>query len=159
MSGIKDGKTRALEIFRSGKAHEKFLEIVEAQGGSRTLASDDLAPGAFSKDVHAKRTGYVQEIDNASLVAISKGAGAPTDLGAGVYLLHKKGDKVKEGDVLFRIYAESQGKLDRALASARSRRPMKVLDSYISPVPDDMIVSRIPSKEMLDLIRLNVIKN
>ena len=156
MSGIKDGKTRALEIFRSGKAHEKFLEIVEAQGGSRTLASDDLAPGAFSKDVHAKRTGYVQEIDNASLVAMAKGAGAPADLGAGVYLFHKKGDKVKEGDVLFRIYAESQGKLDRAVASARSRRPMKVLDSYISSVPDDMIVSRIPSKEMLDLIRLRV---
>jgi len=63
---------------------------------------------------------------------------------------------VKEGDVLFRIYAESQGKLDRAVASARARRPMRVLDQYIAPVPDDMIVRRIPSKEMLDLIRLRV---
>jgi len=156
MSGEKNGKARALEIFRSGKAHEKFLDIVEAQGGSRTLTSSDLAPGSFCKDVHAKRTGYVQEIDNASLVAMAKAAGAPSDLGAGVYLVHKKGDKVREGEVLFRIYAESQGKLDRAIASARSRRPMKVLDSYISPVPDDMIVRRIPSKEMLDLIRIRM---
>ena len=156
MSGEKDGKARAFEIFRSGRAHEKFLEIVEAQGGSRSLSSEDLVPGSVCKDVHAKRSGYVQAIDNASMVAIAKGAGAPSDLGAGVCLLHKKGDVVKEGDVLFRIYAENQGKLDRAVASARSRRPMRVCEDYAEPVPDDMIVRRIPSKEMLDLIRLRV---
>ena len=156
MAGDEDGKKRAREIFRTGRAHEKVLEIVEAQGGSRTLSSQDLVPGSFWKDVHAKRTGFVQEIDNAGLVAIAKGAGAPADVGAGVCLLHKKGDRVNEGDVLFRIYAESQGKLDRAVESARSRRPMKVLENRADPVPEDMIVRRIPSKEMLDLIRFRV---
>ncbi|MBR6204068.1 MAG: thymidine phosphorylase [Candidatus Methanomethylophilaceae archaeon] len=156
MAGDRDGKERALDIFRSGRAHEKFLEIVEAQGGSRSLSSQDLVPGSFWKDVHAKRAGFVQEIDNAGLVAIAKGAGAPADVGAGVFLLHKKGDRVDEGEVLFRIYAESKGKLDRAVESARSRRPMKVLEVRADPVPEDMVVRRIPSKEMLDLIRFRV---
>ena len=67
-------------------------------------------------------------------------------------MLHKKGDRVEEGDVLFRIYAENQAKLDRAVESARSRRPMYVQDT---PVQDSgpMMLERIPSKKLLDLIR------
>jgi len=84
MSGIEDGLSKAEDIMRSGKAHEKFLQIVEAQHGDPNLKSDDLIPGKFSKDVHAKRDGYVQYIDNASMVAIAKGAGSPDDLGAGI---------------------------------------------------------------------------
>jgi AMP phosphorylase len=103
MSGEKDGKARALEIFRSGKARKKFLEITEAQGGSGSLTSDSLSPGPFWKDVHAKRAGFVQAIDGANLVAIAKGAGAPADVGAGIYLFHRKGDRVEAGDALFRI--------------------------------------------------------
>ena len=152
MAGEPDGKRRAKEILGSGRAHRKFLEIVEAQNGDPRLRSEHLVPGSFVKDVHAKRSGTVQYIDNACMVAIAKGAGAPNDLGAGLELLHKRGDRVQEGDVLFRIYAENQAKLDRAVESARSRRPMLVQDI---PVPDSgpMMLERIPSKEMLDLIR------
>ena len=153
MAGEKDGRKRAEEIFRSGQAHSKFLEIVEAQNGSRNLKSSDLVPGAFRKDVHAKRDGLVQMVDNPSIVAIAKGAGAPADLGAGIVLLHKKGDRVKKGEALFTIYAENQGKLDRAVESARSRRPMLVSEDPVDPQPANMIAERIPSKEMLDLIR------
>ena len=156
MAGEKDGRARALEIFRTGKAHRKFLEITEAQGGSADLSSDSLSPGPFWKDVHAKRTGFVQDIDGANLVAIAKGAGAPADIGAGIYLFRRKGDRAEAGDALFRIYAESQGKLDRAVESARSRRPMRVSEEPAEPMPQDMVIRRIPSKEMLDLIRMKV---
>ena len=153
MAGEKDGRRRAEEIFRSGRAHSKFLEIVKAQNGDPGLSSKDLKPGAYVKDVHAKRDGMVQMVDNPSIVAIAKGAGAPADIGAGIALLHKRGDRVEEGDVLFRIYAENQGKLDRAVESARSRRPMLVSEDPAEPQPAGMIAERIPSKEMLDLIR------
>lgn len=153
MVGELDGKKKALQILRSGVAHKKFLEIVEAQNGNPGLRSDDLVPGCFVKDVHAKRDGQIQYVDNAGIVAIAKGAGAPEDIGAGVELLHKKGDRVSKGDVLFRIYAENQTKLDRAVESARSRRPMLVDATEVTVPPDEMIVERIPSKEMLDLIR------
>ena len=153
MGGVDDGKSLALETLRSGKAHEKFMEIVKSQNGDPGLRSDDLVPGKFVKDVHAKRTGYVQFIDNASIVAIAKGAGAPSDLGAGIELLHKVGDHVDVGEALFRIHAENQAKLDRAVESARSRRPMAVQDILKERTCGEMILKRIPSKEMLDLIR------
>ena len=153
MAGEKDGMKKATEILRSGRAHRKFLEIVKIQNGDPGLRSDDLVPGRFVKDVHAKRTGFVQYIDNPSIVAIAKGAGAPADTGAGIELLHKIGDHVEAGDVLFRIYAENQAKLDRAVQSARSRRPMSVAAAGVDIPDGGMIVKRIPSKAMLDLIR------
>ena len=133
MSGVENGKTQALDSLRSGRAHETFLKIVQVQNGSPDLKASDLIPGRYSKDVHAKRGGYVQYIDNHGIIAIAKAAGAPGDAGAGVLFLHKTGDKVSEGDVLFRIYAESSSKLERAVESARSRRPMYVDDSPRSP--------------------------
>jgi len=153
MAGAADGEARAREVLESGRAHERFLEIVEAQGGSRGLKSSDLLPGRFSKDVHAKRDGVVQYIDSPSIVAVAKAAGAPSDAGAGICLLRKAGDEVSEGDALFTIYAESQAKLDRAVESARSRRPMLVAKSPCGIEPGPMVIARIPTKEMLDLIR------
>ena len=73
------------------------------------------------------------------MVAIAKGAGAPFDPGAGIELLHKKGDYVEEGEALFRIYAENQAKLDRSVDSARSRRPMLVGAKKVD-VPASMIL-------------------
>ncbi len=153
MTGIPNGKEEAKEILRSGLAHRKFLGIVKAQNGDPGLRSDDLTPGSFVKDIHAKRSGYVQFVDNSCMVAIAKGAGAPKDIGAGIELLHRKGDRVESGEVLFRIYADNQAKLDRAVESARSRRPMLVSEDEVARLCEDMIIERIPSKEMLDLIR------
>ena len=152
MAGEKDGRGRAYEILKSGQAHKKFKEIVKVQNGNPDIKSEDLVPGGCVKDVHAKRDGIIQYIDNAGMVAIAKGAGAPEDVGAGIELLHKRGDRVKEGDVLFKIYAENQGKLNRAIESARSRRPMEVQEIPIEP-STEMMIEQIPSKEMLDLIR------
>lgn len=153
MAGETDGKARALEVLRSGQAHRKFLEIVEAQGGSPALKASDLTPGRFVRDVRACRDGIVQFVDNSSVKAIAKAAGSPGDDGAGMVLMHDKGDEVSKGDVLFRIYAENQAKLDRAVESARSRRPMKVSPEPAGKVPSEMVLERIPPKSMLDLIR------
>ena len=153
MAGEPDGKVRAMEILRSGQAHEKFLQIVKVQGGDTDLRSEDLRPGRFTRDIHAKRNGYVGFIDNHSIVAVAKAAGAPADEESGLEMFYKVGDMVHEGDTLFRIYAENQSKLDRAVETARSRRPMAVTEECPVDVPDNMILERIPSKDMLDLIR------
>ncbi len=139
-SGISDGKSRALEVLRSGRAHAKFLEIVELQKGDPGLRSSDLVPGKYWKDIHAKRDGYVQHIDNASIIAIAKAAGSPSDPGAGILFHHKTGDVVKEGEALFRVYAESESKLERAVGSARSRRPMVVDAKFAGKCPEDTVI-------------------
>lgn len=143
MAGRRNGKGLALDVLRSGRAHRKFLEIVEVQNGDPGLRSSDLVPGSFHKDVHAKHTGYVQYIDNRSIVAIAKATGAPTDEGAGVEFMHKTGDHVLEGDVLFRIYAETASKLERAVDSARSRRPMSVGPLTMDRYSADAVIERI----------------
>ena len=143
LSGSEDGYAQAKETISSGKAYRKFLEIVGVQNGSPELKAKDLLPGRFVRDIHATRSGYVQFIDNPSIVAIARGAGAPEDAGAGIELLHRRGDRVEQGETLFRIYAENQAKLDRAVDSARSRRPMRVEDSYMPPSSDRMIVDSI----------------
>ena len=130
MSGCIDGRARAREILESGRAYDKFMEICVLQNGRCDLKSSDLIPGGFCKDVHSKFDGYVQYIDNHCIVAIAKAAGAPKDVGAGIEFLHKTGDRVRKGDVLFRIYAESESKLKRAIESAYSRRPMSVSDTF-----------------------------
>lgn len=141
MAGFENGEALAHSILSSGEAHSRFLDIVEAQNGDRGLRSSDLNPGAFSKDVHAKRDGFVQYIDNECIAAIAKGAGAPLDLGAGIVLRHKVGDRVSEGEVLFTVFAENQAKLDRSIDSARSRRPMHV--GPIMPFEKEMIIRHI----------------
>ena len=145
MAGYENGIARAYEILRSGRALEKFREIVEVQNGDRNICSEDLVPGEYYKDVHAKSDGVVQYVDNRSIVAIAKGAGAPNDIGAGILLLHRRGDRVRKGDPLFRIYAESRIKLDRAVESARSRRPMRVSEDPVEGPATGIIVERIPS--------------
>lgn len=157
MAGIDDGPRRAKEILASGTALAKFREIVAVQNGDPDIVSEDLVPGTFVKDVHAKRTGTLRFIDNPSLVAIAKAAGAPSDAGAGIEIVHRPGDPVSKGDVLFRIYAEHRAKLDRAVESARSRRPMEVSEGYESvPTVSDPVLERFPSKAILDLIRYRI---
>ncbi len=153
MAGEKDGESKAREILSSGMALKKFREIVKAQNGDPNIEPSDLIPGKFVKEVHARFNGFVQYLDNRSIVAVAKAAGAPSDTGAGIMLDHKAGDLVKKGDVLFRIFAENQSKLDRAIESARSRRPMKVDPEPVSVPERGPITARFPSKEMLDLIR------
>ena len=144
MAGRKDGRRQAEEVLRSGRAHAKFLQIVKTQNGDPDLRSEDLVPGAFTKDVHAKRDGYVGHIDNPSIVAIAKAAGAPLDTGAGIELLHKTGDRVAEGEALFRIYAENGPKLERAVESARSRRPMVVTEDPPAETASETVIEKFP---------------
>ena len=146
MAGEENGAAKARDILSTGKALSKFREIVAAQNGDPNVEPSDLIPGAFVKDIHACYTGYVQYVDNRSIVATAKAAGAPSDTGAGVLFIHKTGDAVEKGDTLFRIYAESRAKLDRAIESARSRRPMKVGPEQVSYVPEETVTARFPAK-------------
>lgn len=107
------GKGMATEILESGKAYEKFSEIVEAQGGKMRSPSQ-LVPGKHSFEVKAKRSGTVKSIDNVLIARIARYAGCPRDKKSGIYLHVHVGDKVKKGDTLFVIYSEAERFLESA---------------------------------------------
>lgn len=105
-----EGKAKAREILKSGKAWDKFRSICLAQGGIK-----EIPQANYIHNVKAKQAGVVCEIDNRKLSQLAKMAGAPIAKAAGVYLNKHLKDKVKKGDVLYSIHAEAEGELNYAL--------------------------------------------
>lgn len=136
MAGFPRGYDKAREILKSGKAHEKFMEIVVAQGGRADLKADDLKPGQYSVDVLAPKSGYVNSIRNKDLVAVAKACGSPIDKGAGLLLKKKKGQRVEDGDVMFTLYADNETKL---------RRAKDLAERYSPVVIEGMLIKRVVS--------------
>ena len=102
----KDGYRKALEILNSGKAYRKMMEIIKAQGG-KGITSNGIKVGRYSFDILSAKSGRVAAIDNILVSRIARIAGAPHDKGAGIYLYKHVNDKVKRGEKLFTIYAQS----------------------------------------------------
>ncbi len=94
------GVERARELLESGAARAKLEAIAEAQGPSPLR--NEVAPLCY--EVLAGRSGWVEAIDCLRIARIARYAGAPTDPGAGLELLRRKGDPVRAGDPLYRIY-------------------------------------------------------
>jgi len=112
MTGKGDAR-RAEKILDSGQALEKFREIIRAQGGDPDKPLERML-GKFVRTVYAEKSGTVLRIKNEDVSRIAKAAGAPKDIGAGVYIYVKTGQIVQRGDKLFEIYAEKKYKADEA---------------------------------------------
>lgn len=134
MGGFQNGAEKAREILRSGKAHDKFIEIVVAQGGRKDLKSTDLVPGTYTFDIVSHKSGYVHSINNKDIVAIAKACGAPSDKGAGLMVMKKKGQRVEAGDVLFTLFADNPVKLERA---------KELSERYCPVVIEGMLIKRV----------------
>lgn len=109
------GEKMATEILKSGKAYKKMQEIIDAQGRTGI----PLTPGKFTQDIKAKKSGRITYINNKMISHYARLAGAPLNLGAGMYIFKFKGDKVKKGDVLFRLYAENEIRLQNAVENVQ----------------------------------------
>jgi len=115
---------RLREILYSGRALKKFITFVKNQGGSaREIEEVERLPRAeLEKEYVTEAEGFVQEIDalKVGLAAMVLGAGRERkedeiDLAAGVELFKKIGDRVKKGDILFKVYSSSRKKIMTAL--------------------------------------------
>ncbi len=100
----------ATEILESGKAWIRFQAICNAQGGIKEIPTTN-----HQYKFLASKAGTVKAIDNRQIALIAKLAGAPIDKVAGLDINVKIGDKIKVGDELLTIYAESKGTLEYAV--------------------------------------------
>lgn len=126
MVGHDDGKQMAHDMIMSGKSLEKMREIIGAQGGDPEVTPDDLVPGSHVYDVPAPRDGRILWFNDRDLVRIAKAAGTPNDMGAGIRLFAKTGDRVKLGEPMYRIYSEKASKLDNAIRQLENMNPMEI---------------------------------
>jgi len=108
------GQSLAREVFYSKKVWLKMKEIIEAQGGDPEVRPEDLKLGEKREVIESPFDGYVTHVDNTAITLIARAAGAPNNKGAGVVLYVKAGKKVKRGEKLMEIVAESGDKLAKA---------------------------------------------
>ena len=104
-----------VDSIKSGKAYNKFLELVKAQGGK----IDSLRLSDDSIEIVATEAGIVKRINALELgkLSVKLGAGRVNkedkiDYNVGIYLNKLVGDTVKKGDILATIYVNKNVKLD-----------------------------------------------
>jgi len=107
---------RVNEVIKSGKAFDKLVAMVEAQGGDSSYITN---PNKFSSatniiEVLAPETGYIGAMDTEGIgiVAMMLGAGRETpddiiDYSAGIELYAKTGDFVEEGFPFAKLYTNN----------------------------------------------------
>jgi thymidine phosphorylase len=109
------GYARARELLDGGAALRQMQKIINAQGPSRARA--DI--GTMTADIEAPHDGVVTAIDCLRLNRLARTAGAPIDKGAGIRVFKKIGDRVEQGEPLYRIHAFDESQFDLAVAATR----------------------------------------
>ncbi|MSR86276.1 thymidine phosphorylase [Candidatus Woesearchaeota archaeon] len=120
--GEKDAEEKVIQALESGKAYQKFKEIIYAQGG---LKHPNIPKAQFFYSINAKQEGKIKEINNKKIALIATLAGAPEEKSAGVYLRVRVSRWVKKGENLFTIYANTKQNLDTI------KRQLKELDPIV----------------------------
>ena len=118
------GQSLAREVLDDGRALAKFIAICEAQGGVRVPPK-----AAHTHCVTAPIDGVVSAIDTRLVARMAKLAGAPRDPAAGASMHVRVQDRVKLGQPLFTLHAESFGELQYALSFVRSQLPVVCVEA------------------------------
>jgi thymidine phosphorylase len=108
------GHARARELLDNGAALAQMRRIIDAQGA----APGRMEVGNLHSDVCAPQDGIVASIDCLRLNRLARTAGAPVDKGAGIRIFKKIGDRVEQGEPLYRICAFEPSQYDLAVAAA-----------------------------------------
>lgn len=136
-----EGAARAEELLRSGKAYQKFLEWIRAQGGDVSVIEEDRLPKApYSRTVLSPRAGWINRTDTEGIgmAACLLGAGRMTkednpDLTAGIVLSFAPYDRVEKGQPLAALYSSDPARLDDA--EARFTDSLTFSESPAEPSP------------------------
>ena len=120
---IEENKARLLENIENGKGYEKFIQLVENQGGDSSYIKDtnQFTKANYIENVYSQKNGYVQSMNAKEIgkIVCDLGAGRirkedNIDNAVGIILNKKVSDKVEKDDLLVTIYANSKEKLEEA---------------------------------------------
>lgn len=126
----------AVEALESGKAFEKFKQLVSAQGGDISVIDNtDLLPKAtYEFEVTAKNDGFISNMDSRLIgeASVILGAGREKiedkiDYSAGIVIAKKTGDKVNIGDKIAILYSNDKSKFRPA--EEVFKKAIKITDS------------------------------
>jgi len=115
---IAEGIAECRSAIWSGRAYEKFIQVVERQGGDVSFLREPARyPAAkISLDVRAPSSGYITSFATRRIgvLAVELGAGrltvdASVDPKAGIILFRKIGDRVERNDLLAQLHTDRDG--------------------------------------------------
>ncbi len=115
-------------LLASGAAWEKFVELVEAQGGDASALTrmDEVHAAPEIRDVLADTAGTIRRLDAGEVgrASVRLGAGRRTagddvDFAVGFSEIAKVGDRVEVGDRVMRVHARTTEDADGAVAAVR----------------------------------------
>jgi len=119
----------AEEAVRSGRALQRFAQMIEGQHGDPRVTEDlsRLPQAKCSRVLCAEADGYISAMQSEEIgrACVLLGAGRLTkadviDPGAGVVLAAEYGDAVRKGDPLLTMYAATEAQLDEAAQKLRA---------------------------------------
>jgi len=120
-SSINEGIEISKKIIKSGKAFDKFLEVVKLQNGDISFLNDlsKYPKSKYTEEIIATKSGYLEKVDNyeIGMSALQLGAGRLTkddtiDPKAGIIFNLKIGDKVKKGDIIAKLFTDKKKEID-----------------------------------------------
>jgi pyrimidine-nucleoside phosphorylase len=116
VQGIDEGRELAEQMITSGKAREKFRQMIQLQGGNASVIDQpELLPQAGQKaEVKSPASGYVTEItcEQIGIAGVLLGGGRAkkedsVDPAVGMIVHKKIGDRVQAGESLCTVYYNS----------------------------------------------------
>lgn len=127
LCGIKRAKRKARKILASGKAYEKFKEIINTQNGKNDFDKrvEKLSLAKFQKTISSNKSGEIVAISNKGINEMCRILGTPQNTGAGIYL-HSKVGKISHEQKLLTMYSESEDKLKAAMDYYRKFSPLTI---------------------------------
>jgi pyrimidine-nucleoside phosphorylase len=145
---IEQGMDESKSALASGKAYNKFLELVSRQGGDvKYIENPEQYPyPKHSAEILSNGTGYVESIDamEIGLACVELGAGKKKirdkiDPNAGAVFRKKVGDPITRGESIATIYADRR----EGMSAAKSRIESAVRYAASKPHVRPLILSKV----------------
>ncbi|NBB76708.1 MAG: thymidine phosphorylase [Bacteroidetes bacterium] len=143
-----EGIEKSRKAVEDGTAYQKWLDIVEEQGGDTSVIenTETFEYAEFTYEVKSDRAGYISAMDTYSMgmVSVELGAGRrakedPVDPAAGFMLKKKIGDKISENETFAVLHTNKKAGLDHA--ASRMKRAISITGEV--PEPQPLITHRV----------------
>ena len=148
LGNMAESRQLARQAVTNGKAFEKLVAMVAAQGGDTSVLynPDNFAKAKVSTTLMAKDDGYIIHMDaqECGTASCMLGAGRETkdsqiDFAAGIILKKKTGDKISKGDVIAHLYSAHE----ELLKGAKEKLAKAITVASEKPVKEPLILARI----------------
>jgi AMP phosphorylase len=116
------GMKIAKEQIKNGQAWKKLNDILIAQGGKKDINSEEVMQEINRYEIHAKKTGKIDFVDNEAINEVCMNLGAPIDKYAGIHTHVNFGQKVKKGQKLFTMYAASDERMKLGVLASKKNK-------------------------------------